>query len=404
MKKKVLVVTSTFPRWENDADPPFVYELSRRLTDLFDVTVHTPHYTAARTREIMGGVKVHRFRYFFETIEKLAGSTGILPTLRQNKSYFALIPFFLSAQLFSLLKLIGKSRPDVIHAHWLFPQGFFAVIARAFFNVPVVITGHGADIFSLKGWLFLKIKQFTAARADFITVVSRSLRDHLEKMVPGCSHMAVIPMGVDSGTFRPHRENIEAIRKKYDVRDIFLLYVGRLTEKKGVRYLIDAFPKVIKAYPKVKLLVVGDGEIKESLEHQVLRLGLEDYIIFTGSIPNKKLPDYYAAADIFIGPSIETDDGDNEGFGLTFVEASMSGCLVIGTNAGGIGDVIQDGVTGFLVPQKDSGALAEKIIYAIEHRDEREKLARRARQWCRERFDWSIIAGRYGALLTRLIK
>ena len=100
MKLKLLVVTSTFPRWQNDTDPPFVYELSRRLTDTFDITVHAPHYPCAQTREIMDGMDIHRFRYFFASFEKLAGSTGILPTLHHNKLYYGLVPFFLLAQFF----------------------------------------------------------------------------------------------------------------------------------------------------------------------------------------------------------------------------------------------------------------------------------------------------------------
>ncbi len=404
MKKKLLVITSTFPRWRDDADPPFVYELSKRLADSFDVTVHAPHYPGAKTREMMDGVTIHRFRYFFEPLEKLAGSTGMLPTLRHNKFYFALVPLFLLSQLFSLLLLVRRMRPDVIHAHWLFPQGFLATIARMIFKVPVVVTGHGADIFSLNGRLFLKMKRITVARADRVTVVSRPLSDYLKKVIPLESCPAIIPMGVDSKVFRPDRRGSRAVRERYRIHDILLLYVGRLTEKKGVCYLIDAMPMVLAKYPKAKLLIVGDGELADSLMRQVCQLSLKDQILFAGSIPNKNLPDYYAAADIFIGPSSETDDGDNEGFGLTFVEASMSGCLVIGTDTGGIGDIIKDGVTGFLVPQKDAGALAEKIIYTLANRGKMEEIARKGRARCRGKYDWSIIAGRYEELLLQVMK
>ena len=397
-KYRLLVLTSTFPRWKDDPDPPFVYELSKRLTDSFDVSVHTPHYTGAKIREEMEGVSVYRFRYFFESFEKLAGSTGMLPTLQQNKFYYAIVPFFLSAQLFSLLLLVRRIRPNIIHAHWLFPQGFFAVIAKVIFNVPVVVTGHGADVFSLRGWLFTKIKRFTALRADNVTVVSRALQDHLEKILPVKFNAEIIPMGVDSKEFRPYREGAGSVRKKYGINDIFLIYVGRLTGKKGVQYLINAMPRVLKKYSEVKLLIVGDGELADSMHGQVRQLDLEDNVIFAGSIPNKDLPDCYAAADIFIGPSVETDDGDNEGFGLTFVEASMSGCLVIGTDTGGIGDIIKDGMTGFLVPQKDSDALAERIMYVIEHREEAESITKMARKRCVEKYDWDIIVKSYKKL------
>ena len=94
-KKKLLVTTSTFPRWENDTDPPFVYELSRRLANSFDITVLAPNYPGALTREEMSGIQVHRFRYFFKKLEILAGSEGILPTLKKNVLFNFLVPFFL---------------------------------------------------------------------------------------------------------------------------------------------------------------------------------------------------------------------------------------------------------------------------------------------------------------------
>ena len=83
MKPRILVFTSTFPRWQNDTDPPFVYELCKRLTDDFDVHVLTPHYPGAKYEEIFCGVTVRRYRYFLPKFEKLAGSVGILPTLRR---------------------------------------------------------------------------------------------------------------------------------------------------------------------------------------------------------------------------------------------------------------------------------------------------------------------------------
>jgi hypothetical protein len=184
MKPKLLVLTSTFPRWRIDTDPPFVYELSRRLTDTFDVTIHTPHYPGARTREMMAGMHIYRFRYFWGPFEKLAGSTGILPTLHHNKLYYGLVPFLLLAQLFSLLLLVRKIRPDIIHAHWIIPQGFVAVLVQAFSGVPVVITAHGADVFGLQGSLLEAIKRFTLRRVRGVTVVSRALAEAVSCFIP----------------------------------------------------------------------------------------------------------------------------------------------------------------------------------------------------------------------------
>ena len=142
IKKKLLVTTSTFPRWQNDTDPPFVFELARRLTSHFEIIVLTPNYPGAKVREEMAGIQIYRFRYFLRKFEVLAGSVGILPTLKKNSLLYLLVPFFLLGELWALLKLIKKNRPDVIHAHWILPQGFIAALAKKdnrgtiYFNHP----------------------------------------------------------------------------------------------------------------------------------------------------------------------------------------------------------------------------------------------------------------------------
>ncbi|CAK8721603.1 Glycosyltransferase [Candidatus Electrothrix gigas] len=392
--RKLLVVTSTFPRWKNDSDPPFVYELSCRLAERYIVTVHTPHYPGAETKERLDGMQIHRFRYFFSPMEKLAGSIGILPTLEQNKWYYGVVPFFLLAQFVSLLLLVRKIRPDVIHAHWVIPQGFIAVLVKMITGVPVVVTAHGTDVFGLQGILFKTIKRFTLQRVQSIVAVSSAIANVLTEFLSLTSKPVVIPMGVDSEIFHPNKRD-HKVRTKYAVKDYLLLYVGRLTEKKGVQYLIDAMLPVLRDIPNVKLLIVGGGEFDDKLRAQVLRLGLGEHVYFAGRCPNAKLPAYYASADIFISPSI------TEGFGLTFVEAAMSGCLLIGTDTGGIQDIIKDGETGFLVSEKSSAALADAILYAIHHKLEINTLKAKSRAVCIENFDWKLIARKYSNILNR---
>lgn len=402
VKPKLLVITSTFPRWHNDTDPPFVYELSRRLVDTFEVTVHAPHYPGAKTREIMDGMHIHRFRYFFAPLEKLAASSGILPTLRHNKLYYGLVPFFLLAQFVSLLLLIRKNRPDLIHAHWIIPQGFIAALVRSIRDVPVIATAHGADIFGLQHAVFTAIKRFAIKKMDAITVVSKPLARALTDIAGSDLPVQVIPMGVDSSLFSPDKQNV-LLRNTHAANGPLLLFVGRLTEKKGVDYLIDAMPSVLTEIPTAVLLIVGSGELAQRLQDQVTKLGLDEHIRFTGSVPNSQLPGYFASADIFIGPSIKAAGGDTEGFGLTFVEAIMSGCLVIGTATGGIGDIIEDDETGLLVPEKDPEALADKILYALGNEQEMQRLKENARNRCLQKYDWNVISEQYAAVFCRIL-
>ncbi|MBM9614397.1 glycosyltransferase [Desulfobulbus rhabdoformis] len=398
-KPKLLVLTTTFPRWKNDTDPPFVYELSKRLTSSFDVTVHAPHYPGASVKEQMDGIHVHRFRYFFAPFERLAGGRGIVPKLRKNKIYIFLLPLFLASQLCSLIWLVYNKHPDIIHAHWLIPQGLWAIVLKKLFNIPVIITAHGADVFALRSPLVIALKKQVVKEADTVLTVSEALAEVLSSDTRSYEQPSIIPMGVDSSLFTPEMRN-EVIRKRYGIYGPFLLFVGRLTEKKGVSNLVDAMTTVTKNVPEAKLLIVGSGELEHHLRLRVCQRGLENAIIFAGGVPNKELPSYYATADIFIGPSVKAEGGDSEGFGLTFVEAVMSGCLVIGTNVGGIEDIITDEKTGFLVPAGDVKFLAEKIIHTTKSIESYTGLRIRARELVIRKYDWRRIADQYKKALN----
>jgi glycosyltransferase involved in cell wall biosynthesis len=396
-RKRLLVLTSTFPRWANDSSPPFVFELSKRLTDDFEVTVLAPHYPGAPVREEREGLQIHRFRYFWERFETLAGEKAILPALRANRLNYLLLPFFLAAQFFAALRLAGKLKVDVIHAHWLLPQGLAAALIKFIAGTPFVVTGHGGDVYGLQGRLAMALKRLVLRRAAGVTVVSRALAEKV-KGLAAISRLAVIPMGVDAALFNPELSN-PGLRERLGIKGPFLLFVGRLSEKKGVRYLLEALPPVLKNFPETRLVVVGKGELADELQALAAGLGLAEKVIFTGAVPNRELPAYYASADIFIGPSVTASGGDAEGFGLTFVEAGLSGCVVVGTDSGGIGDIIADGRTGFLVREKNSADLTAVLRKILADLDRHRQIGRAARLEFRSSFDWEVIAARYREFL-----
>ena len=398
-KKKLLVTTSTFPRWEKDTDPPFVYELSRRLANSFDITVLAPNYPGALTREEMSGIQVHRFRYFLKKLEILAGSEGILPTLKKNVLFNFLVPFFLIGEFWALVKLTKKIKPDIIHAHWILPQGFIAALAKKITGVPFVVTTHGGDIYGLQGKFATALKRYALHNAANVTIVSKDIQQTIIKKFGKNILTGVISMGVDSQLFHPDKKDL-SLREKNKISGPFLLFVGRLTEKKGVRYLIEAMVSVLKNSPETKLMLIGTGELHHEISRLVVSLGLQENVIFTGAIPNNKLPKYFATADIFIGPSIQAEGGDTEGFGLTFVEAGMSGCFVVASDVGGISDIIEDGKTGFLVREKDPDAIADTLCNILKQIDTLSYIKTAARQKMIAQFDWQVITDRYKKVLT----
>ncbi len=399
-KKKLLVFASTFPRWKNDTIPPFVYELSKRLTSDFEVHVLAPHFPGSKKYEVMDKMKVHRFRYFFKRYERLAGEGGILPTLKKNKLYFAVIPFFLAAEYFALKRLVKEIKPDVIHAHWIIPQGFIAALVKKRTGVPFVVTTHGGDIWAFKGKMMRSLKRFTLRNAKKTTVVSTAIRDEIHKAIDSNLEISVISMGVDSTKFNPKNKN-PAIRKKYGINGPFLLFVGRLAEKKGVKYLIEAMPEVLKKSKDAKLLIVGTGTLESELKQLTKSLKLENSIIFTGAIPNAQLPEYYASADLFIAPSIEAKSGDKEGLPVTLMEAASSGSVIIATDLAGNKDLIQDKTNGFLVRQEDSREISQAISAALLSGSKLSNLKKNSRTKAVSKFDWKVISSRYSEVLKR---
>lgn len=326
-KKKLLVFASTFPRWKNDTLPPFVYDLSKRLTEDFDVYVLAPHFKGAKKYEVMEGMKVYRFQYFPENYENLVCSGGALPALKKNKFTYLQVPSFFIAEFFALLKLVKKIKPDIIHAHWI-PQGFVSALVKKLTKTPYIVTSHGGDAFTYNSGMGLSLKEYALQNARNITVVSNAIKkEFLDKIDPSLN-IEVIPMGVDSKLFNPNKYDA-SIKKKYHINGPFLLFVGRLTEKKGVRYLIEAMPKVLKHYPKTKLMIIGSGELEQELKELANNLNINGEVIFRGAIPNKELPKYYATSDIFISPSIMTEEGDREGYPVTLIEAIASGTKAI---------------------------------------------------------------------------
>ena len=384
MRKKLLVFTSTFPRWKNDTIPPFVYELSKRLAKEFDVSVLTPNYPGAKKYEVIDGMKIHRFRYFFEKYETLAGSGGILPTLKKSKWNYFKIPFFMLGEFFALKKQIKENRPDVIHAHWIIPQGFIAAICKKLYGAEYVVTSHGSDIMGLKGFTWMK--RFALSNAKKVTVVSKFLKEEIKKIDSGI-RVEVIPMGVDTELFNSIKRT-PMIKRQYEVKGKLLLYVGRLAPEKGIDLLIDAMPEVVKEYPDIKLLVIGDGTLREDLEGRVKELKIDQNVIFVGWVDNRDLPKYYATADVFVCPS------RREGLGLTFVEAGLCGCWLIGTNEGGISDVIQDKNNGVFVKKEDAKYLARKLIVSFSM-DQNKK----SRDFLVENFELKNISERYARVL-----
>jgi glycosyltransferase involved in cell wall biosynthesis len=182
------------------------------------------------------------------------------------------------------------------------------------------------------------------------------------------------------------------------------LFVGRLVEKKGLRYLLDAMPAIIARDSRAELLVVGFGPELPALREQAARLGIEGQVRFVGAVSQEDLPQFYRNATVFVAPFVEASNGDREGLGLVVAEAMACGCPVVVGNVGGASDLLGGGDNGLLVDARKPSALAAAIVELLVDEERRLLMASRGAAFVRTNFGWDAIAARYAALLKRVIQ
>lgn len=377
-KKKLLVTASTFPRWEGDTEPRFVLDLSKHMTDEFDVTVLVPAALGAKDREVLEGVNVIRYHYFpVHKWETLCYPGAIVPRIKEKKIRVCLVPFLFLSLYFHLFRLLPQF--DIVHAHWLIPQG----IVQSFFKKPYIVTGHGGDVTALNRGLFRQLKIRCLKRATHVTVVSKQAKKRIQELVPNINP-DIISMGV----------NTEKFNKQYYISDYFgqgekkvVLFVGRLVEIKGVNYLIEAMKQV-----NALLVIVGDGPLRQKLENQAKELA--GRVKFLGTKSHVELPAIYASADILVVPSVTIGAREQEGVPTTIMEAMASELPVIASDSGGISDIVCHKKNGILVKEKDCYQIAEAIRSLLQDKNLYYKIVQNEKETIKE-YDYCRIARRY---------
>jgi glycosyltransferase involved in cell wall biosynthesis len=372
-----------------------VFQLCRHLLTQFDVTVLTPATRNAAEADALEGISVRRFHYFWpRSLERLADG-AMLENLGRSPWLYVQAPFVVLFELVAALRLARGMRPDVIHAHWFVPQGIVAVLVGAILRIPVVVTAHGADVYGLRGRILDSLRKAVASRCEAVTVVSRDMAAALPQVTSRRGERPkIMPMGVDAQRFSggpTHNENPHQV----------VLFVGRLARKKGVEYLIRAFPDVLARHPDARLLVVGDGPCRGELEALSSQMCLENRVRFAGAQPPASLPRFYRSSRLFVGPSVVTRSGDTEAFGLVFAEAMAAGCPVVGTAVGGIPEVVISGRTGLVVEPKSPTALASAINRLLDSPAEAGRMGALGRRWVRRKFDWRQVSQGYANLLAQ---
>jgi glycosyltransferase involved in cell wall biosynthesis len=282
---------------------------------------------------------------------------------------------------------------SLIHAHFG-PDALDAwPLARAL-KLPMLVTLHGYDINIYREWWeagnagirmrFYPRRLLRLARqprVSFIAVSDAIRRRAIEFGIPN-EKIVVRYIGIDSTKFNPGAIPITQ-------RTPRVLFVGRLVEKKGAGYLIEAMAEVQKSVPAARLIVIGDGPLRQNLEQLAQKFGTQ--VDFRGALSNVEVKRELDAARVFCLPSVTAENGDAEGLPISILEAQASGVPVVTSARGGVGEAVKDGVTGFVFPERDVSALVSKLTTALVHDDVVDEIATACARFIATSFDIRLL-------------
>ena len=363
-KKKLLILTTTLPRWEGDSEAPFVLNQAKELSKYYEVHVLAPYHPGSKKEEVIDEVFIHRFRYWSK--ENLAYGAGILNNFKKGFSNKVQAPLLVLSMLLKTRGLIRKHKISFVNAWFSIPAGYIASL----FSIPYILTVPGSDINS-QGFQSFKVRAYS--KASKIVVLSNALQDQVKN---AGFDSEVIPIGVN--------EELFSFKEGRDSNEI--LFVGRLNEQKGCQWLIKALP-LIRKEKDVILNIVGEGDYEHELKKLVREEEVEKFVNFLGPKGNNELQEYYQKSSVFVMPS-----QNYEGLGLVLAEAMLCGTPVVGANVGGIPSLIIDGVTGVLAKQKSPESIAEAVLKQLSPNPE---MVKDAHDHIKNNYTWPSIGTKH---------
>jgi colanic acid/amylovoran biosynthesis glycosyltransferase len=386
-RPRLLVVASTFPAEAEDGTPAFVRDLAVEQAREFDTVVLVPRVPGSARRESISGVTIERFGYFPRRWEDLADG-AIIENLRSRPSRWLQVGPFLAAETWALRRAVRRHRPDVLHVHWMIPQGAAALVAAR--RLPWLVTTLGGDVYALRDPLSRRLKAAVLRRARAVTTMNDDMRARLVALGADPSRTAVLPMGVDVDAFAA----VAAATGREPGR---ILFVGRLVEKKGAAVLLDA-ARSLSDLPGWELHVVGDGPLRAGLERAAAGLP----VVFHGALGRSRLARMYASSQVVVFPSVPAASGDQDGLPVALLEAMATGCAVVASRMPGLDAAVVDGESGLLVPAGDVPALSAALRRVLTERDLAARLGAGA---VRRADDFSLAATgrRYRDLLRSML-
>lgn len=400
---KICMVTSSYPKYEGDVTAPFIESIASSVAALGnEVHLLAPYHPDVRRAPVEKGVNLHFFKYSpFRNLNIWGYAESLEADVRVKGAIYPLTPVVFISSLWALWQLTGRIKFDVMHAHWVIPNGPVASIIARLRRLPLVVSMHGSDLFvaeqskpvsAVARWCFRMSSAITAPSEDLvrraIAVGAPPARCHL------------VPYGVDPGKFT-RIEGAGPLLKQAlglspDTPVVFA--VGRMVYKKGFEYLIRAVPAILREHPNAKIVIAGGGDLEPRLRELVKQLGVEKSVIMPGWVQRDKMPLYFSGCDLFVLPSVVDQQGNVDGLPNTLLEAMASARPVVATSVAGIPLAVKDGDNGLLVPEKQPGELSSAINLLLRAPELRAQYGEAGRQRVENELNWETTARTFNKL------
>ena len=392
---RIICPTYWYPQHAADTQATYVHDINRHLVRRgHKVTVVTPGTPSLPLTDSFDGVDVVRFPMELPpdlTYGRVAQSrVGLVAKFAR----LAVMAQYIEAQYRGTLQVAQERSSDIIHAHWAIPTGPAAIHAARKLGLPSVITMHGGDVYvnPAQGynfptrWYVRPVLRWTLRHAGALTAITEDCRQHALRAGAPAGSIHIVFNGTDLRRFSPASGG-EGLEAQFGPHMLFAC--RQLFPRKGIRFLIEAAAQLKPRFPDLKVVVAGDGFERPELVALAESLGIGHDVTFLGWVPNSDLPPYYRAAAVSVIPSLE------EGFGIPAAEAMGCETPVVASDAGGLPEVVEDGVTGFVVPRGDSQALAAAIGALLADPERRKRMGCAGRQRALQLFDWDRTAEQF---------
>ncbi len=396
---RICMVASTYPRFDQDGAGRFNRSFAEALAAAgHEVHVLAPYEPSVRAYETP--VHIHHFRYVWPDVCSTMGYAKAMSGDRRLRwQAYLLLPLFLFFGVATLCRLIRHYSFDLVHIHWVIPNGPFGLAAKLFGHLPFFVTVHGSDVFfARRNRWFAVVARLVLRRARGISACSPELYQGALDLgaLPELAHLIVygadlLPCAPDSA--------VEELRSQLGLEDNgpVILALGRLVGKKGFHILVQAMCRVVDSHPRAQCVIAGEGPEGENLRSLALRLKVAEHIRFPGLVPWNQVSIYMRLSDVCVVPSIH-DVGNIDGLPTVVLEAMSAGRPVIASNVAGIPLIVSHGETGLLVPEQDPEELALAICSLLDHPELARRLGEAGQSKVRQELNWRSVAERFVAM------